>query len=314
MDATFTGEKLWKFLKHDLREDKHSHSILTPKEKNALPTAEDFTTASSPGVLRAIVTNNASPTVADFTWVTHAPFHTIRSTVTRAESRSYSSLLCSNFLWQASGKNRMDFFQIIRPKKNYGDFSPRHGCHYKSFNTSTKEPALFLFRQIFSYPKMKKKNFLSGAWYLICIVALCADGFKQFKFLSDTRSVADTNMHPLFFSIISKKNFPLLQGFWLSSHTVIATGGPSIVLEYIEAAVNHCPIGTDPYGRDVRIFVDSVASYGYFPVVAEMSASSTKNRILLPAVWLHLIKYNILVAYCGLLGHRMAVAGGSMEK
>ena len=124
-----------------------------------------------------------------------------------------------------------------------------------------------------SMPPMPNKGYLSnGERFLIYRVALYADGFKQHKSLSDTRSVAGAYLLPLGLSLKSRRSSAAARVLTLSPDTLDANHCMEAIISDVVAAAVHGVEGRDPFGRSVRIFVDPVSFFGDLPAVAEASS------------------------------------------
>ena len=111
----------------------------------------------------------------------------------------------------------------------------------------------------------------TGEDYLVYRFCLYADGFKQVKSLSDTRSVTGCYILPMGISLNSRTSSRSTRVLTLcpSGHDVNCLMD-EILQDIVQGTVEGIR-ATDPYGRKVRIFLDAVTFLGDYPAVTAVT-------------------------------------------
>ena len=108
----------------------------------------------------------------------------------------------------------------------------------------------------------------NGERFLIYRFALYIDGFNQFKDLQDTRSVAGCYILPLGLSMENRTGPGATRPITLASSSMNHYDVLHHIIDDVSRAAGTGIHGVDPYGREVRIFLDPVTFYGDYPAVS----------------------------------------------
>ena len=107
--------------------------------------------------------------------------------------------------------------------------------------------------------------------YFIYRVALYADGFQQSKSTRQSKSVGGVYLLPLGLPPALRNSAKSVRPLCLTPHGLPANDALNMVMEDLRVGATTGVIGTDPFGRPVRIFVDVLALYGDLPQAAAYS-------------------------------------------
>ena len=107
-----------------------------------------------------------------------------------------------------------------------------------------------------------------GARYLVYRFAFYMDGFKQTKSQRDTRSVGGCYLLPLGLSLEARRGPGAPRTLTIASSSVSHNAVLKLFMADISRAAVEGVIGTDPYGRSVRIFLDPVTFFADYPAAA----------------------------------------------
>jgi len=110
----------------------------------------------------------------------------------------------------------------------------------------------------------------NGERFVLYRMILYADGFNQHKSLSDGRSVGGCYMLPLGLSVENRRSISAVRVISITPSGENMNDALHMVKEDIVTACTKGISGTDPYGRNVRIFVDLVGCFGDFPALSSM--------------------------------------------
>jgi len=117
-------------------------------------------------------------------------------------------------------------------------------------------------------PRTRNVGFLeNGERFVVYRIALYADGFKQLKSLSDTRSVGGCYILPLGLPEENRRTSAAARVLTLTPDGQSLNDAMcQIVDDLVQGALQGVE-GVDTYGRRVRVFIDTVAFFGDYPAV-----------------------------------------------
>ena len=108
----------------------------------------------------------------------------------------------------------------------------------------------------------------NGERFLVYRVALYADGFQQRKSTRQSKSVTGCYLLPLGLPDDERASPQAVRVITLGAHGQPVEDVLRTVLADLSEAARHGVHGIDPYGRKVRIFIDTVAFFGDMPQAA----------------------------------------------
>lgn len=111
----------------------------------------------------------------------------------------------------------------------------------------------------------------NGTTYLVYRVALYADGFRQHKSLSDTRSVSGCYMIPLGLSSSTRPSVAATRVLTFTPDGQDVNNALNFIMEDIARAAVEGIFGMDSYGKKVRIFIDPVSFFGDYPAATAVN-------------------------------------------
>ena len=122
----------------------------------------------------------------------------------------------------------------------------------------------------YEYGIPKNVGFLEdGSPYLVYRFALYMDKFNQHAAKNDTRSVCGCYILPLGYSLESKRKKGAPHVVTVSSCTTSRLKVLDMIIEDLCRAASEGVDGVDPYGRQVRIFLDMVTFLADYPEAAD---------------------------------------------
>ena len=106
-----------------------------------------------------------------------------------------------------------------------------------------------------------------GTRYVVYRLALYTDGFKQHKSLADTRSVDGCYLLPLGRGLETRRSVSACRVLSLTPHGHSVNDVLSLIHDDLIIGASKGFDSIDPFGRPVRIFLDTVAMFGDYPAL-----------------------------------------------
>ena len=108
----------------------------------------------------------------------------------------------------------------------------------------------------------------NGERFVVYRAALYADGFQQNKSSRQSKSVGGVYLLPVGLPMKERTSYHACRVLCLTPHGCSINKAMGMILEDIREAAVHGVQGIDPFGRTVRIFIDTTAFFGDLPQAA----------------------------------------------
>ena len=115
---------------------------------------------------------------------------------------------------------------------------------------------------------MNKGILSDGTRFLIYRFFLYSDGFNKHKSMSDTRSICGCYLMPVGFDLNYRKSSASARVLTLSQGNQDINDVLAHLVDDIVLGVTEGVEGIDPYGRQVRIFLDIISNVGDYPAAS----------------------------------------------